>query len=514
MKVTIPPTNVAELVNRAALRHPSRTALVDGDRQLSWAELDQSVDRLAAGLVDLGLVAGRRVALAMLNSWEFVSVYLAVLRAGMVAVPITTVARSEEITHILTDSGAQLCLADADTVEVVRGAVDAYGPGAPSVVVSGARPRAGEYRYADVSGSQDVFSPRDPESLAVLMYTAGTNRRPQAAMLSHRALLANIEQNARIHPAPMTAEDVVLGTVPLCHLYGLNAVLGQVLSTGATLVLGKRFDPEEALQLIAAQQTTLAPVSPPMIAAWARRPDLGSRLAGLRLLLSGGGWLPEDVVRRFEDAAGVVVEQGYGLTEAAPVATTTLGTPHHKPGSVGRPLPGVDLRVVDDDGTDTEPGDPGEVWLRGRNLFSGYWPDGTNAPAADGWLPTGDLGYLDEDGDLFLVDRLKEAIVVMGFTVYPSEVEEVIAEVDGVAECAVVGEPDADSGQRVAAYVVAADTATPTLDSQVVDHCRLRLARFKVPTHVRVVDALPRSVAAGARHRRHAVTARRRLGLT
>ena len=293
-------------------------------------------------------------------------------------------------------------------------------------------------------------------------------------MLSHRALLANIEQAAAVQPPMVNGDDVVLGVLPLFHVYGLNAVLGQVLRQRARLVLVDGFDMEESLALIEDEAVTVLPVAPPVFAYWQAVHDLGDRLRGVRLVLSGSAPLSTALVDAFTARTGIPVHQGYGLTEAAPVVTSTLQSAHPKPGSVGAALPGVEIRLVDDAGRTPEGGDAGEIHLRGANLFSGWWPDGADGPDADGWYATGDVGFLDGDGDLFLVDRLKELVIVSGFNVYPVEVEDVVTEVDGVAEAAVIGTPDAAHGrgggrlrQGGARLVVRADE----LEERVREHC-------------------------------------------
>lgn len=515
-----PTSNLTELLSRAAATRADHPALVDGDRVLTWSALDDQVDRFATGLGAQQLVGGQRVALMMPNRAEFVVAYLGVARAGLVAVPLNPGSTAGEVARVLDDSGARAVVADETTVQTARVALAelAAGDRPPVLLVTvGARARPGEKGFGSllrVRGS--VVSPRDPESLALLMYTSGTSGRPQGAMLSHRALVANVAQAASTDPPPVQADDVVLGVLPMFHVYGLNAVLGQVLNVGATLVLGRRFDPDETLRLVESSGATCVPVAPPVVVAWNGRDDARARLASVRVLLSGAAPLAEDLVRSFEERTGLVVEQGYGLTEAAPIVTTTLGTPTHKPGSTGRAVPGVELRVVDDGGDDVEADDPGEVWVRGANLFSGYWPDGDGGPDDDGWLATGDIGFLDPDGDLFMVDRLKELVIVSGFNVYPSEIEDVIGEVDGVRECAVIGVPDARAGEAVVAYVVAADGADPApLPDRVAEHCAARLARFKLPSAVQVVAELPRSATGKvAKGRLRATEARRAMGLT
>lgn len=521
-------TNLADLLRRSASEHPDKIAVVDDDRRVTWAELDSLADAVATGFAAMGLRAGHRVAIALGNSVEFIGCYLGAVRAGLVAVPLNPTSTPGELSRVLANSGARACVADPLTLDAVRAAVADHAQAASSgtaadavppqvrVVVVGGEPAADEVGFdALTAASSQVVSPRDPEALAVLLYTSGTSGRPRAAMLSHRALIANVVQASRTDPAPITGDDVVLGVLPLFHVYGLNAVLGQVLLQGATLVLGKRFDADETLRLIGAEAVTVVPVAPPVIVAWERRDDIGDRLSSVRTLLSGAAPLAEDLVRSFEERTGLVVEQGYGLTEAAPIVTSTVGTPVHKPGSAGRAVPGVELRVVDESGADVGADDPGEILVRGANLFSGYWPDGDEAPDDDGWLSTGDIGFLDTDGDLFMVDRLKELVIVSGFNVYPSEIEDVIAEVHEVRECAVIGVPDDRTGEAVVAYVVPIEGADDEqLGAAVRAHCEQRVARFKVPSAVQVVAELPHSATGKvAKGRLRASEARRSMGL-
>lgn len=500
------PTNVADLLRERATDGPDRLALIDADRTVSWVGLDARVDELARGMTGLGFRGGHRVVIAMTNSIEFVATYLAVVRSGMVAVPVNPEATAAALAAIVADSRARLCFADASSASTVReafrlvdGLHSADGPSpayAPThrLVVADVNPEAGEVAYGDLTESAGrVVTPRDPELLAVLLYTAGTSIHPRGAMLTHRALLANIDQTSATIPPPVGPDDVVLGVLPLFHAYGLNAVLGQVLRHGATLAIGKRLHPDETLRLVEDAAVTCVPVAPAVVTAWASRDDLERRLSSVTKVLSGAAPLAEDVVARFESRTGLRVEQGYGLTEAAPVVTSTLGTAMRKPGSSGRPVPGVEVRVSDGDGNDVHVDDPGEIWVRGENLFSGYWPEGEHAPV-DGWLRTGDVGFLDSDGDLFMVDRLDELVTVSGFNVYPAEVENVVLELDEVAECAVIGVADLPAEKSVVAYVVASPgTDTTGLEDTVTAHCRERLARFKVPAAVRLVPRLPHS---------------------
>jgi long-chain acyl-CoA synthetase len=311
-------------------------------------------------------------------------------------------------------------------------------------------------------------------------------------MLSHRALLANIDQCSRLDPAPMRADDVVLLVLPLFHIYGLNAGLGAVAKHGATGSLSERFDPVETLEQIRRHGVTNVIGAPPMYVAWSMLPEVADSFSSLRLAVSGAAPLPAAVLEAMREVTDQQIYEGYGLTETAPVLTTTLCSATAKPGSIGRPIPGVELRLVDDSGDEADDEDPGEIVVRGANLFSGYWPDGSGGPDADGWFRTGDVAYADQDDDLFLVDRIRELILVSGFNVYPREVEDVIAEHPDVAEVAVLGVAHPYTGETVRALVVPKNGATPTPES-IIEFAAARLARFKCPTSVEVVAELPHS---------------------
>jgi long-chain acyl-CoA synthetase len=514
------PTLVADLVALAAARDGDRDALVEtSGRRLTWADLDSEVDRVATGLGDAGVVAGQRVLLAMGNRAELVTTYLAALRAQLVAVPVNPRAKVEELAWMIADSGARLVVADSAAVAEVRaagvlvrealaGSRDVLDDDVvararePRLVVVGSEPQSADelaFGVLRATEARPLLTRPDPETLACLLYTGSTVDLPRAAMLTHRALLANVEQTAAVRPAMVTPGDVVLGVLPLFHVYGLNAVLGSVLRQGATLVLVDHFDPRGTLDVVAEHGVTVVPVAPAVFPHWLASDDLATALAGVRLVASGSAPLARAVMEEFTARTGVPVHQGYGLTEAAPVVTSTLASTEPVPGSLGSALPGVGLRLVDDHGLEPEAGDPGEVEVRGANLFSGYWPDGAEAPGPEGWWATGDVGYLDDGGDLFLVDRAAEVVVVAGFSVYPREVEAVIGQVPGVLEAAVIGVPDEATGHSVVAYVRAPDADTAAVVEAVRARCDEALAAFKRPTRIEVVDELPTTLAGRVR---------------
>ncbi len=482
--------NLADLVRAAAARRPEAVALVhlsgSADRTtVTWDALDADVEATAAGLVsELGLRSGARVALALGSSPGFVTAYFAVLRAGLVAVPLNTGYTAPELAQLLHDADADVVLCDDSTQAVVEEAVAGTHRALVDPAGLDSVTAAGRGHRAEGGG-------RGGEDLAVLLFTSGTSGRPRGAMLSHRALLANLDQCRRLEPAPMTEDDVVLLVLPLFHVYGLNTGLGMVAATGATGVLVERFDPVATAAVVRDEGVTNVPGAPPMYLGWSAAGQLDS-LRGARLLASGASPLPPAVQDEVRAGSGRPVHEGYGLTEAAPVVTSTLASTRLKPGSIGRPVPGVEVRLVDDDGSAAGPGDPGEVVVRGDNLFSGYWPDGSGGPGEDGWWATGDVAYADDDGDLFLVDRRVELVLVSGFNVYPREVEAALVEHPDVVEAAVIAVPHPYTGQAVKAFVVPRAGAGLTA-ADVREHAATRLARFKRPAEVEVVDQLPHS---------------------
>jgi long-chain acyl-CoA synthetase len=496
-----PPRSFTELLGRAAAARPDQLAISDGAQRLSWQQLADRVARLAAALAGTGLRPDDRVAIQAASSVDFVLAYLAGLQAGQVVVPINPGYTLPELEHILDDSGAGLLITDSVAAVAAAEQLRQRHPGLRILLaapvgtgeldtVAGLLESAGDRRL-DQPGRTDA-------ELAVLLYTSGTSGRPKGAMLPARALLANLAQVGQLTPPPVTPEDRVFLPLPLFHVYGLNAGLGMGLYFGASLVLAGRFDPTETLRELAAARPTVVVGAPEEFRLWAEQPDFGTAFAGVRLALSGSAPLATDLVARYAEV-GVGLYEGYGLTEAAPVVMLNLtpdpagtGWLPPKPGSVGRPLPGVDVRLVEADGELAEPGDLGFLEVRGANLFTGYWPDGAGGPDADGWFATGDLAVTDDDGDYYLVGRRSDLVLVNGFNVYPAEVEAVLARLPGVREVAVLGLPDGES-ELLVAYLVPEPGAVLDTEELLAQAGR-SLARFKLPRRLIEVDALPYTV--------------------
>ena len=457
----------SDLARRAAHEHPNRLAVVDGESRLSYAELDARVSSAAQALLDSGLTTGDRVALQLGTGIDFVLLYLGGLRAGLVIVPVNPAYTDAEAERLIADSGAARRFGAAAARSLLAGAHEASDPA------------------CDRGGAE----------LAALMYTSGTSGRTRGAMLSAGALMANLAQIAAVDPPLLLPSDVVFMSLPLTHIFGLNAGLGMTLHTGATLVLADRFDPGQTLATMASERVTAVLGVPGQYAAWLAHPRMADGFASVRFAMSGSATLGRGVVDGFA-AAGITIHDGYGLTEAAPViAVNALGEGRTapQPGSVGPPLPGIEVQLRDRDGDEVDEGDPGRLFVRGANLFSGYWPDGSDGPDDDGWFGTGDIACADAAGQLHLVGRTSDLVIVNGFNVYPAEVETVLAAEPGVAEVAVVGVPDERTGEAVRAYVVPA--VGRLLDPDELRAAAARsLARFKLPDVIDVVPALPHTV--------------------
>jgi long-chain acyl-CoA synthetase len=473
--------NLVSVLLRHAEDRPDAPALVEGERVVPYAELEGLAAEAACGLAQRGIAPGDRVAIASHNDVAFVTAYLGVLWAGAVAVPLNPLAPGSVLTAQTRRVGAEHLLCGSGTEDLldVTGAV----------------------AIADLlgRGRVEAEAERDDAELAVLLFTSGTAGAPRAAMLTHGNLEANIGQ-VQEHPGLRVGpDDVGLGVLPFFHVFGLNVALGVGLQAGACTVLLDHFDAARAVELVRVHGVTILAGVPTMFDSILELPaELASpaSFSSVRRAVSGAAELPLVLAEAFRERFGVTIHEGYGLTEASPIVSTTAVEHAPRFGSIGPPLPGVEVRLVGDDGEDVVAGDPGEIWVRGPNVFAGYWddPEATARVLVDGWLRTGDVAVVDDEGFLSLVDRKKDLIIVSGFNVFPAEVEEALLAHDGIADAAVVGVPHPRTGEAVAAWVVAEPGATLTVDG-VREHAARHLARYKVPATVEIVPELPRNEA-------------------
>jgi long-chain acyl-CoA synthetase len=486
--------NVADIVKETAARLPGKAALIFQDKPITYADLDRSINEAAAGIASLGIRKGDRVGVLVNNVPHFIYAYLGIERAGGVMVPLNTMYTADEVSYILADAEARAVIVAEPFLRAVDGLRETL-PMLEHVVVVGGGTPIGTMGWDQMTGrgGEPPSVSIGEKDLAALPYTSGTTGKPKGAMLTHGNLLANLEQMHRVPLLTEAETDVVLLVLPMFHIYALNVSLGLTFRVGATAVLQERFDPVASLDAIERHHITVVFGAPPMFVAWLSTPNVESRdLSSVRLAVSGAAPLPGPVLDDFRRRLGVTIWEGYGLTETAPGVTSNAMGAEAKPGSIGKPLPDIELRLLDEQGDDVEDGDPGEIAVRGPNVFQGYWHDdeATAEAVRDGWFHTGDVAYEDEEGYLFLVDRKKDLIIVSGFNVYPREVEDALYRHPKVAEAAVVGVPHPYTGEAVKAVVVLKPGQSAT-EEEIIEFCKRSIARFKCPQVVEFVDKLP-----------------------
>jgi long-chain acyl-CoA synthetase len=479
-------------------RDPERIALVHRGEAVSYETLYNLVTDIHAGLVELALAPTDRVVIVAASTPHYIATLLAVLRAGAIAVPLNPTSPPPEMQGELDAvTPALVIVGPAGQANVSGCQIDV-----PILTLPGAA-LAGATALEDLLGrAPQPPADEDADDIALLLFTSGTAGSPKPAMLTHGNLLANIEQIQAHATDALSEDDVVLGVVPLFHILGISLFLSAIVR-GATLVLVERFDASQTIDLIVQHGVTTISGPPTMWQQWADLPGVDpAAFASVRVAISGAAPLSAELGNRVGERLGIRLRQGYGLTEAAPTLTIAVGT-DAPVASVGRPVPGVKIRLVDADGDDVPVGDEGEVWAKGANIFPGYWNDAeatAHALTADGWLRTGDLGVVDDDGYLYLVNRAKDLIVVSGFNVFPAEVEAVVQAHPAVGSVAVVGMPHPSTGEAVKAVVVPAPGAVVD-EHELIEFCQSRLARYKCPSAVEVVAALPMGL--GGKLRRH-----------
>jgi len=479
--------NLSSLLDRATVDHPERTAIRLDDLSMSYRQLSEAARRVAGLLRASGIEAGDRVGLMMPNVPAFPVAFYGALAAGAVVVPMNPLLKGREVAYYLGDSGARLLFAWRDFAsEAAKGAADA---GAQVIQVADADLSA---VLADVD-ADTAPAPADDNDDAVILYTSGTTGQPKGAQLTHGGLARNAQLTAdtllRNRP-----DDVMMGCLPLFHVFGLTCGLNATVAAGGTLTLLPRFAAGKAVDIIERDSVTIFEGVPTMYAGMLHHPAAdAARTASLRLCISGGAAMPVEILRGFEEKFGCIILEGYGLSETSPVASFNHPDKPRKPGSVGTPIEGVEMRLFDNEGGPVPPGEVGEIAIRGHNVMKGYWgkPEATAEAIPDGWFRTGDLGRVDADGYYFIVDRKKEMIIRGGYNVYPREIEEALHEHPAVAEVAVIGIPHAELGEEVGAAVTLKPGASAT-PAELQTFIKDRVAAYKYPRRVWLVTELPK----------------------
>jgi long-chain acyl-CoA synthetase len=485
--------NLATILRESAAASPDRPLLRIGSLELSYRQVDVMSGRVAAGLRAAGLQRGDTLAIQLPNLPEFVFAYFGALKAGVTVVPLNPLLKAPEVAYHLQDSGARLLVTfDAFAGEAAKGAAEADDA---RVFVVGS-PVEGTSPFDDLYGAEDGgdIEPMNSDDTAVIIYTSGTTGRPKGAELTHFQMY--MAATVAADTFGYRTDDVSMAVLPLFHVFGLSSVMNCAIRSGATLVLVPRFEVGAVLDAIEQHRVTVFCGVPTMFVALLHADLTGRDVSSLRVCVSGGASIPGEVLKGFEAVyPGAPVLEGYGLSETCALATFNRSAEDRRVMSIGKRMWGVEIRVVDshDHELPTGPDSVGEIVLRGHNVMKGYRdrPEATEDAMRGGWFHTGDLGYQDEDGFFYIVDRKKDLVIRGGFNVYPREIEEVLHEHPAVREAAVIGRPDARLGEEVVAFI-ALKKGTPATPEEVIAFCKERLAAYKYPREVVVLDELPK----------------------
>jgi long-chain acyl-CoA synthetase len=478
--------NLATFLTESVARHGDRPALKLDDVTVPYAMLDQASARVAGLLRDRGVEPGDRVGIMLPNVPYFAIAYYGVLRAGGIVVPMNVLLKGREVAFYLKDPEAKLLFAWHGFAEAAEQGAQEAG-----TELVGVEPGKFEELIGGVEPVSDVVE-RDGSDTAVILYTSGTTGTPKGAELTHDNLRKNVETTSGLFD--FSESDVALGALPLFHSFGQTCALNTTVAGGGCLTLIPRFEPAKALEIIQRDKVTIFMGVPTMYGAMLH--DAGADSADvstLRLCVSGGSAMPGELLRAFEEQFDTMILEGYGLSETSPVASFNHPDRERKVGSIGTPIAGVEMKVVDDDGNEVAQGEVGEIVIKGHNVMKGYWrkDDATRESIKDGWFHTGDMAHVDADGYFFIVDRKKDMIIRGGYNVYPREIEEVLYEHPAVREAAVLGVPDDDLGEEVGAAVAlkeGEDVDAETLS----EHVKEQVAAYKYPRRIWFVDDLPK----------------------
>jgi len=492
--------NLARLLAETARKHAGKPAVVFEGTSYTFRSFDREVERYAATLHASGIGKGDRVAIQLPKRMEVLFLHFAILSVGAITLPLNPEYRAEEVEYFLADSGSSLFITDEQRFASAESGVRGLR-GVRTLLVDGAEREGADSLSDRLAQPPKEFSrayPAGDDDVALLCYTSGTTGRAKGAMITHRNLVANV---LALEAAwKWTADDVLLHALPLFHVHGLNVAAQGSLYAGSTLIMHGKFEAGRVWRALEEERCTLFMGVPTMyqrlMNEWEkmeRKPDLRA----MRVFISGSAPLSDNLFHRFESSTGFRILERYGMTETGMNASNLIDPAGRKAKSVGYPLAGVTFRVVGEDGSDVPPGDVGEVWIRGDNVFRGYWgmPGKTQESFVKGWFRTGDLGYQDpkDRGRLYLVGRAKELIITGGYNVYPKEVETVLESHEAVKESAAVGLPDEEFGEKVVAAVELKEGKGSLRPDALIEHCKRRLASYKCPRQIVFVAELPRN---------------------
>ncbi|WP_216828727.1 o-succinylbenzoate--CoA ligase [Alkalihalobacterium elongatum] len=483
--------NLYSNLSNASKLYPEKDAYIFLNESTTFRELHQKVNQFAHSLSQQGIEKGDTIALLLGNSPEFVIAYYGTLSAGATVVPVNPTFTAREIEYILSNSKAKGVIADA-SLHTTLSEVQQNVTSLAFTVYS--KPVEGELAFDSfINHTIEKFDGPvvEEDDVAVILYTSGTTGSPKGVMLTHKNLQSNAEAVRELFE--MTAEDRVVTVLPIFHVFCMTVCFNASILTGATMLLLPKFSPQEVVETIAKEKATIFAGVPTMYNFLLQIPTTKEQFSSLRICMSGGASLPVAIINKFKEHTGIQIQEGYGLSEAAPV---TAFNPIHgvcKPGSIGVNIPFVENKVVDPDGVEVPRGEVGELIVKGPNVMKGYlgMPEQTARTIKDGWLYTGDMATMDEEGYIYIVDRKKDMIIVGGYNVYPREIEEVLYDHVDIVEVAVVGVPDESYGEAVKAFVV---SKNPVLtENDLKEYLTDKLVKYKRPQSIEFLSELPKN---------------------
>src|SRR5919106_3192009 len=483
--------NIFDSLELANNQCPDKEAVIFKGQSISYRELYHQACRLSAVLSKrFNLKRGDRAALFLPNIPEFIIAYYAIQRLGGIAVSLNVMLKCDEVDFILRDSGAQFIVSVPSLLEQVPDNM----PTLKVIISVGETNRSGCVQFSDLlseSAPEITLANLGRDDGAAILYTSGTTGKPKGVLLTHNNLKFNAGATNR--STQMSADDRLLCFLPLFHCFGQNFIMNSAVNIGAALILHERFVPNEILESVLVDRATIFLAVPAVYIRFLTQPNIEKYLQPIRYYFTAAAPMPVEVARRWRERFGKLIYEGYGLTETSPFASYNHHT-EYRDGSVGSALDGVEIKVIDDKGDTLAPDEIGEIAIKGPNVMKGYYnrPQETAEAIRDGWFLSGDIGKMDKDGYVYLIDRAKDMVNVSGFKVWPREVEELLAKHDGVVETAVIGIPDPVSGEAVKAFVVKKEGAGLT-EPEVIAFCRDRIANYKAPHFVEFVDSLPRN---------------------
>ncbi|PAV29269.1 long-chain fatty acid--CoA ligase [Virgibacillus profundi] len=495
--------NLSDQLSITAKKYPTKTAYIFQGEETSYMELEGAVIKFASRLEQLGYKKGDHIALIVGNSPYYVIGLYGALRMGLVVIPINPLYTAHEMTYILKNGDVKAVI----TMDILLEKFTAIADKLPKVnhyisCDSGADLKLDQnllssklksFTQLIQEGSLDYDAPElKDEDLAIILYTSGTTGKPKGAMLTHKNLFSNAKDVADY--LTINGEDRVIAALPMFHVFCLTVALNAPLLNGGTVLIMPKFSPQEVFRMTKKYNITVFAGVPTMYnyllqSAQENKEDF----AGIRLCISGGASMPVALLKEFEKAFEVQISEGYGLSEASPVTCFNPLDRPRKPGSIGRNIINVENKVVDEFGIEVETGEVGELIVQGRNVMQGYYkmPEETAVALKDGWLYTGDMARMDDEGYFYIVDRKKDLILVGGYNVYPREVEEVLYSHPNVTEVAVVGVPDPETGEAVMSYVVVDDSSATK--EELIGFCKEQLVKYKIPSKIEFLDELPKN---------------------